>query len=98
MFEDNTGAIAIAKNPVHHSRMKHIDIKHLFIRDRIKSKEIKVYKIGTKYQIADIFTKALRRMIFLFLLEFLYNLDKLQLDVITEWTAEYSYFAEDQEI
>jgi len=32
---DNQGALALAKNPVHHTRSKHIDIKHHYIRDSI---------------------------------------------------------------
>eukprot|EP00252_Welwitschia_mirabilis_P018561 TRINITY_DN4120_c1_g1_i6.p1 TRINITY_DN4120_c1_g1~~TRINITY_DN4120_c1_g1_i6.p1 ORF type:complete len:221 (-),score=23.51 TRINITY_DN4120_c1_g1_i6:406-1023(-) len=33
MYCDNTSAINIAKNPVQHSRTKHIDIRHHFIRE-----------------------------------------------------------------
>ncbi|KAG5868391.1 hypothetical protein JTB14_013593 [Gonioctena quinquepunctata] len=36
IFEDNQGAIQIAKNPEHHKRTKHIDIKHHFIKDAIR--------------------------------------------------------------
>jgi hypothetical protein len=36
---DNQGCIALAKNPTHHSRTKHIDIQHHFIRERLESGE-----------------------------------------------------------
>ena len=34
---DNQGAIALAKNPVKHSRTKHIDIQHHFIREQVEN-------------------------------------------------------------
>nr|GEW41050.1 retrovirus-related Pol polyprotein from transposon TNT 1-94 [Tanacetum cinerariifolium] len=54
-------AIAIAKNPVHHSRTKHIALKHQFIREAIKDGEVQLEFCGTNDQLADIFTKALPR-------------------------------------
>ena len=42
LFEDNQSAIALAKNPVHHTRSKHIDIQHHFVREKIESKEIEI--------------------------------------------------------
>ena len=58
---DNKSAIAMAKNPVHHSRTKHIAIKYHFIREAEATKEIKLDYYTTEDQIADIFTKALLR-------------------------------------
>uniref|UniRef100_A0A7M5V2B3 Polyprotein n=1 Tax=Clytia hemisphaerica TaxID=252671 RepID=A0A7M5V2B3_9CNID len=40
MFEDNQGAIDLAKNPTHHSRTKHIDIKFHHVRDAVAKKVI----------------------------------------------------------
>ncbi|KAJ3557795.1 hypothetical protein NP233_g11654 [Leucocoprinus birnbaumii] len=62
---DNQGCIALAGNPVSHSRAKHIDIRHHFIRERIENKEIKLEYISTKNMLADIFTKALPRESFI---------------------------------
>ncbi|KAJ4751816.1 polyprotein [Rhynchospora pubera] len=59
VFCDNQSTIAIAKNPVHHNRTKHIDIRMHFIRELIEKGEIKLEYIGTEYQVADILTKAL---------------------------------------
>jgi hypothetical protein len=49
----------ISKNPVLHSRTKHIEIRHHFIRDHIEKGEIELIHIDTNNQIADIFTKPL---------------------------------------
>ncbi|GKB24159.1 retrovirus-related pol polyprotein from transposon TNT 1-94 [Tanacetum coccineum] len=59
IFYDNTSAIAIANNPILHSRTKHIDIRYHFIRDHILKGDIELHFIPTEYQLADIFTKPL---------------------------------------
>ena len=59
IFCDNTSAISISKNPIMHSKTKHIHIKFHFLREQVMSKVIKLEYIGTKDQIADIFTKPL---------------------------------------
>ncbi|KAJ4805895.1 Pol [Rhynchospora pubera] len=56
---DNTSAILISKNPVLHSRTKHIEIRHHFIRDHVEKGDVELIYIDTKEQIADIFTKPL---------------------------------------
>ena len=58
---DNQGAIALAKNLVSHSRAKHIDLRHHFIRDAIKDKIIWLEYIPTAKITADSLTKALGR-------------------------------------
>ena len=58
---DNQGAIALAKNPVSHSRAKHIDLRHHFIRDAIEDKIIWLEYIPTVRMTADSLTKALSR-------------------------------------
>jgi hypothetical protein len=58
---DNTSAINISKNPVLHSRTKHIDIRHHFLRDHVEKKNIVLTHCRTEDQIADIFTKALNK-------------------------------------
>ena len=57
---DNKSAIALAKNPVHHERSKHIDTRFHFIRDHVKKKEIELTYVKLNDQIADIFTKPLK--------------------------------------
>jgi len=56
---DNQSCIAITKNPVHHSRTKHIDIRYHFIKDNVKNGTIKVKHRGTDVMVADSLTKAL---------------------------------------
>ncbi|KZV46985.1 hypothetical protein F511_15782 [Dorcoceras hygrometricum] len=56
---DNTSAIAITQNPVLHSRTKHIDIRHHFIRDHVLKKDVRLEYVSTEQQVADIFTKPL---------------------------------------
>ena len=56
---DNESAICMADNPVEHSRTKHIDIRHHFLRDHQQKGDIEVYHINTENQLADIFTKPL---------------------------------------
>ena len=56
---DNESAVKIASNPIQHSRTKHIDIRHHFLRDHVNKGDIKMDGIGTEDQLADIFTKPL---------------------------------------
>jgi hypothetical protein len=61
IFSDNQSAIAIAHHPEFHARTKHIDIAVHFLRDHVKKGNLDLYYINTDYNIADIFTKALRK-------------------------------------
>jgi len=56
---DNTSAINISKNPVQHSRTKHIDIRHHFLRDLVESEVVSLSFIPTENQLANILTKPL---------------------------------------
>ena len=47
---DNGSAVKIATNPVQHSRTKHIDIPHHFLRDHVNKGDIKIDGIGTDDQ------------------------------------------------
>ena len=59
VYCDNTSAINISKNPIQHSRTKHIDIRHHFIRELVENKSIVIEHIATDKQLANIFTKVL---------------------------------------
>jgi hypothetical protein len=56
---DNTSAISIAKNPVFHKKMRHVERRHHFLRDHIEKEDIEMRYIDIKRQVADIFTKLL---------------------------------------
>ena len=58
---DNTSAVSMGKNPFQHKRTKHIDVRHHFLRDNVEKENIVLTYCPTKKQIADIFTKALRK-------------------------------------
>nr|GEW33647.1 hypothetical protein [Tanacetum cinerariifolium] len=58
---DNKGAIDLSKNPVQHSRTKHIEIRHHFLRDNVQKGNISIEKVSSKDNIADILTKPLKR-------------------------------------
>jgi len=59
VFEDNSGAIEIAKVPKMRPRTKHINIKYHHFRDYVERGEVTVHPIDTKEQPADMLTKPL---------------------------------------
>ncbi|OWZ13709.1 polyprotein [Phytophthora megakarya] len=59
IWEDNQGAIALAKDAGYNSRTKHVDVKQHFTPDNVKRETIKVDCIDSKRQVADLLTKAL---------------------------------------
>ncbi|GKB69719.1 hypothetical protein Tco_0931131 [Tanacetum coccineum] len=59
MYYDSKSAIAISCNPVQHSKTKHIDIRYHFIKEHVEKGTVELYFVGTEYQLADLFTKAL---------------------------------------
>ena len=61
VYCDNSSAIDISKNPVQHSKTKHIEIRYYFIRDLVERKIMCLEYIPTERQNADIFTKPLDR-------------------------------------
>ncbi|GJR92194.1 putative ribonuclease H-like domain-containing protein [Tanacetum coccineum] len=58
IYIDNESTICIVKNPVYHSKTKHIAIRHHFIRDAYEKKLIQVIKIHTDDNVADLLAKA----------------------------------------
>ncbi|GJZ55895.1 putative ribonuclease H-like domain-containing protein [Tanacetum coccineum] len=58
IYIDNESTICIVKNPVFHSKTKHIEIRHHFIRDYYEKRLIQVIKIHIDHNVADVLTKA----------------------------------------
>ena len=58
---NNTSSVSMGKNPVHHKRTKHIDVRHHFLRDNVEKGNIVLTYYPTEEQIADIFTKVLSK-------------------------------------
>ena len=56
---DNKATISMTKNPIFHSKAKHIDICHHFIRDLVTKTKIILKYCNTNAQVADILAKAL---------------------------------------
>ncbi|GKB64643.1 hypothetical protein Tco_0920829 [Tanacetum coccineum] len=59
MYCDSKAAIAISCNPVLHSCTKHIDVIYHFINKQVKKGIVELFFVGTEYQLADLFSKAL---------------------------------------
>nr|GFB83403.1 putative ribonuclease H-like domain-containing protein [Tanacetum cinerariifolium] len=55
---DNESAICMVKNPVYHSKSKHIEIRHHFIRDSYEKRLIEMVKIHNDSNVADLLTKS----------------------------------------
>jgi hypothetical protein len=61
---DSTSAISVAKNPVLHSRTKHIDVRYHFLRDNVEKGIIDLTHVPSQKQLADILTKPLDQATF----------------------------------
>jgi hypothetical protein len=61
---DCTSAISVAKNPVLHSRTKHIEVRYHFLRDNVEKGNIDLIHVPTENQLVDILTKPLDQATF----------------------------------
>ncbi|GKF27924.1 hypothetical protein Tco_0094266 [Tanacetum coccineum] len=61
MYCDSKSAIAISCNLVQHSRTKHIVVRYHFIKEQVEKGIVELYFVRTEYQLADMFTKALSK-------------------------------------
>ncbi|GJW52929.1 putative ribonuclease H-like domain-containing protein [Tanacetum coccineum] len=76
---DNESTICIVKNPVLHSKTKHIQIRHHFIRDCYEQRLINVVKVHTDDNVADLLTKGFDLARFNFLVVTIESLEALLL-------------------
>ena len=59
LFEDNEGAIQIAKHPISNSNSTHIDVRQYFLREFVERKEIEIIHVASQCQHAAFLTKSL---------------------------------------
>ena len=59
LYCDSEVAIKMALKTGDHGHVKHIQVRHHFIRDHVEKKDIKLVSVRTHEQLADIFTNAL---------------------------------------
>ncbi|KAG5040460.1 hypothetical protein JHK85_012936 [Glycine max] len=64
VYCDNVSVIYLSDNLVQHQRTKHIEMDIHFIREKVARGEVRVLHVPSRYQIADIFTKGLPRVLF----------------------------------
>ena len=74
VFEDNQGALQLSKNPVSNSNLKHIDVRHHFLRELVRQGDISVNHVPSEYQQADILTSIFAFDLFASHRRFLTNL------------------------
>ena len=61
ILNDNAGAIALSKNPVHHNRSKHIALRHHFLREQVTKGMVDLAHVPSVDNLADMLTKLLPR-------------------------------------
>ena len=59
LYTDSNSALELAKNPVFHTRTKHIDIQYHYVRECVQNGLTRLIQVNTKGQLADALTKAL---------------------------------------
>ena len=64
VYCDNVSAIYLSGNPIQHKCTKHIEMDIHFVREKVARGEVCVLHVPFHYQIADIFTKGLPRVLF----------------------------------
>lgn len=67
LFVDNASAIKLAKNPEFHKKTKHIDVRSHYVREKVVHGQIIIEHIYSKDQVADICTKPIPRVSFVYL-------------------------------
>ena len=64
LFVNNKSAINLANHLVFHGRSKHIERRYHFLRDQVNKGKVKIKHCKTEVQLADIFTKPLKKVRF----------------------------------
>jgi hypothetical protein len=61
LYGDNMGAVALARDAKGHVRVKHIDIREHYIRERVAAGDVEIQHVPSAENLVDIFTKVLPR-------------------------------------
>ena len=69
IFCDSSSALSLAKHQVFHERSKHIDVRMHFVRDEVQKGEVRMVKVSTNHNAADMLTKPLPAKKFKYCLE-----------------------------
>ena len=72
---DNQAAIALAYNPENHDKVKHVERRHFFIREKVEEGLLSVPYVRTVDNIADFFTKSLPKETFFSMRDQIMNCD-----------------------
>ncbi|WVZ91886.1 hypothetical protein U9M48_037999, partial [Paspalum notatum var. saurae] len=64
VYCDNVSAVYMTGNPIHHRRMKHIEIDIHFVREKVALGQVRVLHVPSSHQFADIMTKGLLIQLF----------------------------------
>lgn len=59
ILNDNVGAVELSQHPGNHDRTKHIDMRHLWVREKVNSNLVTIKYVPTEHNLADVFTKQL---------------------------------------
>ena len=73
---DNTGAKALAYNPEHHERVKHVERRHFYVRELVEDGLLTVPYVSTTSNMADFFTKPLAAAHFFALRNLIMNFER----------------------
>ena len=64
LYNDNSGAVLLTQNTKNNTKVKHINIRYHYIRERVEEGEIEVRRVASANNLADMFTKQLPRVAF----------------------------------
>jgi histone deacetylase 1/2 len=76
LYCDNMSTVALSHNPVLHAKTKHMELDIFFLREKVLSKSLIVRHVPATHQYADLLTKPLSPLRFLYLRDKLRVMDK----------------------
>ncbi|QRV75461.1 Copia-like polyprotein/retrotransposon [Ceratobasidium sp. AG-Ba] len=94
IFCDNAAAIKLATDPAHLTRTKHIDVRLLFIREKVTRRHIAIVQIPTEDNLADAFTKPLQHTRFWYLIDSIMGLNRRDFAHVYQPEDSQYYIAE----